>query len=113
MEGFLNTRRFYLFIDKKYYDEALRVYESVAKENKIKVYGVGLVNVSKLEEVNDDNINENSLFTKMEYLTDDARNYAFMVLNNVRCVETVDELKNFDVAITPSGMLYSSFVANF
>ena len=113
LEGFLNTRRFYLFIDKKYYDEALRVYENVAKENKIKVYGVGLVNVSKLEEVNDDNINENSLFTKMEYLTDDARNYAFMVLNNVRCVETVDELKNFDVAITPSGMLYSSFVANF
>ena len=113
LEGFLNTRRFYLFVDEKYYDEALRVYDRVAKEDKIRVYGVGLVNVKALKNVDEDNINENSLFSKLSYVREDARKYAYYILNEVQTVSSVDELKNYETSITKEGMLYQAKVARF
>lgn len=113
LEGFLNTRRFYLFVDEAYYDEALRVYNEIAKNGNLNVYTAGLVATNTLKEINEDEINKDSLFAKMEYDSEYVRRYSFMILNNVICVDSVDELKNHDISITKDGMLYQSHVARF
>ena len=111
LEGFLNTRRFYLFIDKEYYDEALRVYNQIGKEGRIDVYTAGLVATNTLKEVNENDINKNSLFTKLEFESEYVKRYAFTILNNVICVDSVDDLKKFDIAITKDCMLYQGHVS--
>lgn len=113
LEGFLNTRRFYLFVDEIYYDEALRVYNEIAKTGNLNVYTAGLVATNTLKEINEEEINENSLFTKMEYDSEYVRRYSFMILNNVICVDSVDDLKKHDISITKDGMLYQAHVARF
>lgn len=106
IEGYLNTQRFDLIIDPKYFDEALRIYEQEKQQNEI--YGVGLVNTGKLEEVN---VKENSLAS---YITSDniyALRYAKYLLNRVICCESVDDLKNYPQAITATCMLYKNYTA--
>ena len=109
LEGFLNKRKTYLFIeDGKYFDEALKVYEDYANSDS-NLYGVGLVNVDALEDIK---INENSLASKLDYLTEDARKYGAYVLNNIFCVDKIEKLKEHDGAITSSCMLYQGKVAS-
>lgn len=111
LEGFLNNRKFNLFVDGKYYDEALRIYEKASQDESNNLYNVGLVNVNALNEVNKDEISENSLFNKLNFLTEDARKYAYYLLRDVNCVDNVDELKNYDISITKTCMLYQGKVA--
>lgn len=109
LEGYLNTRKAYLFIEnKKYYDEALRVYEENSKTDP-NLYGVGLVNIEALKEAE---INPKSLASKLTYLTEDAKKYGAYVLGNIICVDNVDELKLHEAAITKSCMLYQGKVAS-
>lgn len=106
VEGYLNTRRFDLFVPEQYFDDALRLYE--ANKNRLQIYGVGLVNTEKLKDVEP---NENSLALKVKALNEDARKYATYIMGNIICVDSEDELKNYEASITRTVMVYKSKAA--
>lgn len=106
VEGYLNTRRFDLFVPEEYFDDALRLYEK--NKNRLGIYGVGLVNVSKLRDLEP---LENSLALKVHALNQDARRYADYIMGNIICVDNEDELKNFESSITRTVMIYKSKAA--
>lgn len=106
VEGYLNTRRFDLFVDEQYYDEALRLYEKYKLEKKI--YGVGLVNVAKIK---DESCELNSLASKIFTDHDDAQKYVNFLMGNVICVESEDDLKKFERSITKTVMVYQNKAA--
>lgn len=107
IEGYLNTQRFNLILDPKYYDDAVAIYDKYKRQENI--YGVGIVNCKS------DNKNieadSNSLFAKLAIENKYARFAAHMLLGKVICVDTIEELKNHDVSITDSGMLYKNRTA--
>jgi len=107
IEGYLNTQRFDLIVDPKYFDDALFVYEEEKREKKI--HGVGLVNTNKLQEV--DKINENTLASKVKSSNPYAKMYMAQLLNDVVCCEKVEELKKYKKSITPTCMTYRNNVA--
>ncbi len=106
VEGYLNTRRFDLFVPEQYFDDALRLYEK--NKNKLGIYGVGLVNVSKLKDLEP---MENSLASKVHATSTDSRRYADFIMGNIICVESEDELKNYESSITKTVMVYKSKAA--
>ncbi len=106
IEGYLNTQRFDLIVEPQYFDDALNVYESIKKEKKI--YGVGLVNVKKLDL---EDIIENTLATKIKSNYNYAYLYAIKILNKVVCCEDINMLKSYNNAITPTCMAYRNHVA--
>jgi len=107
LEGYLNTQRFDIIVDPTYFSDALEIYDRVKFEQKI--YGVGLVNTQKLQAY--EQVNPNTLAEKVttEHLY--ARYYINMALNNTYCVDHVQDLKNYNRAITPTCMTYSNHTA--
>ncbi len=107
IEGYLNTQRFNLILDPKYYDDAVAIYEEYKqKEN---IYGVGIVNCKS--ETKNIEADSNSLYAKLDIENKYARFAAHMLLSKVIGVDTIEELKNHDTAITDSGMLYKNRTA--
>ncbi len=106
IEGYLNTRRFDLFVAERYYDEALHLYEKYKIEKKI--YGVGLVNVAKIR---NEECQQNSLASKIATENESAQKYVNFLMGNVICVESEDELKNFERSITKTVMVYQNKAA--
>lgn len=106
VEGYLNTRRFDLFVSDHYYDEALRIYEKYKIQYKI--HGVGLVNSAKIQERE---AIPGSLAEKIVTDSDDARKYVVYLMGNVMCVDSEDELKQHERAITRTVMVYQNKAA--
>ena len=106
VEGYLNTRRYDLFVPDAYYDEALRIYERYKLEYNI--FGVGLVNCAKIQEME---ALENSLATKVTTEDERAQRYVNYILGDVVCVDSEDELKNFECSITRTVMVYRNKAA--
>ena len=106
VEGYLNTKRTDIFVEEKYYDIALNVYEK-QKEVK-KLFGVGLVNVAKLKNIEPE---EYSLSTKI--ISEDARavKYANYLLGHIICVENENQLKEHESSITKTVMVYKNKAA--
>lgn len=106
VEGYLNTRRFDLFVPEEYFDDALRIYER--NKNRLGIYGVGLVNVGKLRDLEP---LPSSLALKVHATNIDARRYADFIMGNIICVDSEDELKNYESSITRTVMVYKSKAA--
>ncbi len=104
IEGYLNTQKFYLLVEKENFDIALEVYNRLKKE----VSGVGLIN---LKYINECAQVANSLAQKVTSFNEGAKNYVDYLLGKVMCVEDVKELSNHNIAITKSCMLYKNYVA--
>lgn len=102
VEGYLNTQRFYVIVEPKYYDIAAQVYNRVKKT----ISGVGLVNTAKISDASE--LPEDSLALKVTSQNFYAGQYAKYLLGKVHCCDNVDELKNYPVAITPECMLYQN-----
>jgi len=103
VEGYLNTQRFYIIVEPRYYQVALEVYHKIKKE----VHTVGLVNTNKLDlkAVAD----PDSLAYVIKSENRWAKAYATYLLNRViRCAD-VASLKEHKVAITPDCMLYQNY----
>lgn len=105
IENYLNTQRFNLIIDPKYYDLALDIYDEVKKT--CVVYGVGLVNTKRISEF--DHCDERSLAALITSNNVYAKRYINMVLGNVIRCDNVHDLEKYRVAITKDSMAYSSF----
>ena len=106
VEGYLNTRRFDLFVSEHYYDEALRIYEKFKIEYKI--HGVGLVNSAKIQERK---VVSGSLAEKIATESEEAQKYVMYLMGDVMCVDSEDDLKRHERAITRTVMVYQNKAA--
>lgn len=100
VEGYLNTQKFYIIVEPRYYDIAAQVYDRVKK----RISGVGLVNTLKIS-VNAE-LPEDSLARKVTSQNNFAMQYINFLLGKVHCCNSIDELKSYPTAITPECMLY-------
>ncbi|MGI6787605.1 MAG: ATP-binding protein [Acholeplasmataceae bacterium] len=107
LEGYLSSQRFDIIVEPEYFSDALDVYERVKGE--LRIYGVGLVNTSKLQGYNE--TKDGSLAAKVSTEHQYARLYVNMLLNGIYCVYDVQDLKNFNRSITPTGMTYANHTA--
>ena len=103
LEGYLNTRRFDLFVPEKYYDKALNLYEKYKFEKGIS--GVGLVNVAKIKE---QPCASDSLAAKILTENSNALKYVNFLMGDVICVENENELKKYERSITKTVMVYQN-----
>ncbi|MGM0397079.1 MAG: ATP-binding protein [Bacillota bacterium] len=103
IEGYLNTQRFYLIVDPRYFGVALDTYNRV----KDKIHSVGLVNTEKINlELEAD---QESLAYFVASNNRYARAYAYYLLNRVTRCSQVEDLKKHRVAITQGCMLYQNY----
>ncbi len=105
IEGYLNTQRFYLVVKKEHYDFAASQYHLLKKKKKIT--GVGLINPDKLKDIEPI---DNSLFEEVTSTNKTAQLYTKMILGRVAKCDSVDKLKNYNVAITKDCMKYQNNV---
>lgn len=105
LEGYLNTQRFNLIIEPKFYDVVSVAYNKYKNERM--VYVAGIVNAAGIPNVREV---KNSMLSKIEVLYKPARRYAEYLLAGLTCVEDVKNLKNYDSSITPEVMIYKNYV---
>ena len=103
IEGYLNTQRFYLIVEPKYYNLALEIYNANKRS-----YNQGIINFRKLPDID---IEPNSLATFIQTDNRYARRYADFILGNVICCESLAELENYSSAITKDCMVYKNYVS--
>lgn len=103
IEGYLNTQRFYILVEPKYYDIALDIYN----KHKNTVSSVGLVNTNKLDLTSIPT--ENSLANYITSHNRYSQAYANYLLGKVTCCNDVSSLKNYSCSITKSCMLYQNY----
>lgn len=105
LEGYLNTQRFNLIVEPKYYDVVSVAYNKYKKERK--VYISGIVNTSDIPSLKEV---KNSMMSKIDVTNKYARKYAEYLLSSLVCVEDVKELKQYASSITPEVMIYKNYV---
>lgn len=108
IEGYLHTQKFYLLVEPQAFVPALMVYDREKQEHNL--HSFGLVDVEKLI-ARDIRKNPGSL---AEYIgTDDpyARALADYLLGRVIGCAQIEEIRNYEIAITPGCMLYQNYVA--
>jgi len=108
IEVYLNTRRFNLIVEPRYYDSALQIYNRVKGQRGI--YGVGLVNTKKITQYNNPNPQSMAAIIASENV--DAKRYINYLVGNLILCDDVSELENYQAAITNEGMLYQGYVAS-
>lgn len=108
IEGYLNTQRFYLIVEPEDFDLALSVYKRLKEKEQL--YGVGLINTAKLEEY--EKVPDTSLAACVTSESIYAKYYTNMVLGKVTCCEREEQLKLYEVAITPTCMKYQNHVVS-
>lgn len=108
VEGYLNTQRFYILVEPEGFDIALGIYDRLRKEKK--AYGVGLINVRKLEQY--DEAPPGTLATQVTSQNQYARRYSNMILGKVQLCDRYEELKKYPVSITKECMRYQNHVAS-
>ena len=107
VEGYLNTQRFYLLVEKEDFDTVIKIYERLVKSEGI--HSVGIINTNGLESY--DNPKENSLAEVVTSKSSDAKRFINMILGKVIRCENINDLKNYSTSITPSCMMYQNNVA--
>lgn len=103
VEGYLNSQRFYIIVEPKYYRIALAVYNKIKKE----VHTVGLVNTGKLD--TNAIADKDSLAYILKSENRYAKAYAIYLLNRVIRCDEIEKLKDYKIAITSDCMLYQNY----
>lgn len=104
IEAYLNTQRFDLIIEPRYFNIALKKYEEI--KDKYNIYGYGVVDVTKIDIVKE---NENSLYNCLDINNNYASRYAMYLLNNVIRVDDTYLLNQNKISVTKTCMLYKNF----
>lgn len=104
IEGYFNKQKFYLIVEPDYYDVALEVYDRKRKQ----IHTAGIINTKRIPLVEE--VNNNTLAYVVKSENRYAKAYANYLLGRVVRSETVQELENYDIAITPQCMLYQGYV---
>ena len=104
VEGYLHTQKFYLVVEPDYYDVALEVYD----RNRRNIHTAGIINSKKLPTAKETDHQSLAYVVKSENRY--AKAYVNYILGRVTRCESVRELENFPIAITPECMLYQGYV---
>ena len=104
IEGYLNSQRFDLIIDPIYYEDSIKIYESIKDSENI--YSIGIVDIKNITL---SKTNENTLFDCLEIVNSNALKYANLLLNNVYCANSLNDLDKHKISITKSAMLYKNY----
>ncbi len=107
IECYINHQMFYLIIDPKYYDEASRIYQKLAKDNKYS--GIGIIDIESIQKLNAKS-DFNSLAEEIQTENRLAESYIGYLLGRVIKCENVEDLRKYKTAITPDCMLYKNYV---
>ncbi len=107
IEGYLHTQKFYLLLDPDFFLPALNVYDRLKFQKEF--YDLGIVDVAKILSRNPV-VLPGSLAEEIITTDDYARAYADFLLGRVIKCGTAEELRRYETAITPTGMLYQRFV---
>jgi len=106
IEGYLGKDRFNVFVNPKYFKDALKIYKKIRK--KYKRFSVSLVNTEKLSKY--DKITDGSLASEISTTYKYARLYINYRLNNLAMCEKVEDLPKHKQAVTPDCIIYSRYV---
>lgn len=107
IEGYINSQKFYIVVNPKYFNEAVAVYDKIKSSKD--VHSVGIINTKDIIN-NNVNVKENSLAEEIECKNQYARKYIDYLLGNVIKCNSVKKLTEYKVAITDDGMLYKGYV---
>ena len=105
IEGYFHMQKFNLIVEPEYYPVALSVYHNRRND----IHTSGIVNTKKLP--SNDTIDQHSLAYVIHSNNRYARAYAHYILGRVMRVEDINDLENYEIAITPDCMLYQGYVA--
>lgn len=108
VEGYLHTQRFDLIVRPDLFDAALSVYEQ--RKEFYRLHSVGLVNTAAVA-AGAREPRPGSLAAEVQTANPYARAYMYRLLGRVMKAETEQELKQHDVAITPTCMTYRNRTA--
>ncbi|GBF32914.1 chromosome segregation protein [Desulfocucumis palustris] len=108
IEGYLHTQKFHLLVDPEFFDCALGVYDRLKFQREF--YDLGIVDVARIMS-RKPAVLPGSLAEEIAATDSFARAYADLLLGRVIKCENAGELRRFETAVTPSGMLYQRFVA--
>jgi hypothetical protein len=109
VEGYLNTQKFYLLVEPRFYPRALSLFDQFKQE--YGNHGYGLVDIGKLREREHVAAAPNSLAKKIDTDNPLARAYIDYLLGHVVCCAHVNELRQYKTALTAEGMVYQGYVA--
>ena len=104
VEGYFNTQKFYLVVEPEYYNVALRVYD----KNRDTIHSAGIINTRRLPQDYEENSKSLAYVVKADNRY--AAAYVQYVLGRVIRCDTVRELEEYKIAITPECMLYQGYV---
>ncbi|MGI6684505.1 MAG: ATP-binding protein [Bacillota bacterium] len=108
IEGYLHTQKFYLLVEPEYFVDALKIYDQLKFAQGF--YDWGLIDSEKLLKRNPQQ-KRGSLAEEVSAENTYARLFVDYVMGSVIKCDRVEDLRNYDRAITDSGMLYQNYVA--
>ena len=101
IEGYLGNQRFYIVIPNEYYDDAKRLYEASDKYHSIRIIN------GKRVPITDAIPNTLGSIVRGDNLV--AINFARYILNRVHIAENINDLENYDIAITKGCLCYQGY----
>lgn len=104
VEGYMNNQKFYLVVEPQYYNVALEIYN----KQRDKIHTAGIINTRKLPL--DMEVNNKSLAYVVKSENRYAKAFANYLLGRVFRCNDVNELENYDIAVTVECMLYQGYV---
>ncbi len=108
VEAYLHTQKFYLIVEPEYFMEALMVYDQLKFQNGF--YDWGVIDTGKLQNLKAVRL-EGSLAE--EVITDNryARLFVDYVMGRLMKCQNLQQIRQYERAITDSCMLYQNYVA--
>lgn len=108
VEAYLHTQKFYLIVEPEYFMEALKVYDQLKFQKGF--YDWGIIDTGKLQSIKAVRL-EGSLAE--EVITDNryARFFVDYVMGRLMKCENIQQIRQYERAITDSCMLYQNYVA--
>lgn len=106
IEGYLNTQKFYLIVEPKYFMDSYYIYKNI--RDKEKIYKYKIVDSQKIMESNI-TVNKGSLAEVVDSNNKYAKAYINYLLGNVIMCENDEDIRKFSISITSDGMLYKGY----
>lgn len=104
LETYLHGQKLQLVIDPKYFEVALKIYDS----NRNYYSSLGLIDIEKVI-ASAPKCEQNSLATEIETTHAGARAYIDYLIGRLMKAERVEDLRNYSRSITPTCIVYQNF----
>ncbi|AMC92971.1 hypothetical protein AOC36_02930 [Erysipelothrix larvae] len=104
IEGYLNTQRFNIIVEPRYFDMAVKIYDQIKHD--MNIYGVRVVDVLK---THGKKALEGSLAQHLTVMDEYVLGYMNYLLGSVICVDSVSNLKEHPISITQEAMVYKGY----